>query len=133
MPALDCQCWINTHMRAIDRLKKACSMKSQRKAVELPDGSELEYFMTPLTIAERKKAQKAAKDDDPTEFALQLLVQKAKDENGGQLFTIADLPEMRLALPASVVEALMLQLLADEESEEEAEELDMKSASKAAA
>ena len=48
-------------MRAIDRLKKACSMKAQRKAVELPDGTELEYFMTPLTIAERKKAQKAAK------------------------------------------------------------------------
>ena len=120
-------------MRAIDRLKKACSMKAQRKAVELPDGSELEYFMTPLTIAERNKAQKAAKDDDPTEFALQLLVQKAKDENGGYLFTIADLPDMRLALPSSVVESLMLQLLADEESEEEEEQLDMKSPSKGSA
>lgn len=118
-------------IRAIDRLKKACSMKSQRKAVELPDGSELEFFMTPLTIAERKKAQKATKDDDPTEFAMQLLVQKAKDENGGNLFTIADLPELRLALPASVVEALALQLLADAD-EEEAEELDIKSSSKGA-
>ena len=107
-------------------------MKAQRKAVELPDGSELEYFMTPLTIAERKKAQKAAKDDDPTEFALQLLVQKAKDENGGHLFTIADLPEMRLALPSSVVESLMLQLLADS-GEEDEEQLDMKSASKGSA
>ena len=107
-------------------------MKAQRKAVELPDGTELEYFMTPLTIAERKKAQKAAKDDDPTEFALQLLVQKAKDENGGQLFTIADLPEMRLALPSSVVESLMLQLLADS-GEEDEEQLDMKSASKGSA
>lgn len=114
-------------MRAIDRLKKACSMKPQRKAVELPDGSELEFFMTPLTIAERKKAQKAAKDDDPTEFALQLLTTKAKDENGGMLFTIADLPDLRIALPSSVVEALMLQLL-DTSLEEEEEELDMKSA-----
>lgn len=119
-------------IRAIDRLKKACSMKAQRKAVELPDGSELEFFMTPLTIAERKKAQKNAKDDDPTEFALQLLVQKAKDENGGNLFTLADFPELRLALPASIVEALMLQLLADGE-EEEGEQLDMKSASKGSA
>ena len=108
-------------------------MKAQRKAVELPDGSELDFFMTPLTIAERKKAQKAAKDDDPTEFALQLLVQKAKDENGGYMFSIADLPDMRLALPSSVVESLMLQLLADEESEEEEEQLDMKSASKGSA
>ena len=119
-------------IRAIDRLKKACSMARQRKVVELPDGSQLEYFMTPLTIAERKKAQKAAKDDDPTEFALQLLVQKAKDENGGPLFTIADLPDLRIALPVNVVEALLLQLIADEEGEDEEEQLDMKSSSKAA-
>ena len=107
-------------------------MARQRKVVELPDASQLEYFMTPLTIAERKKAQKAAKDDDPTEFALQLLVQKAKDENGGPLFTIADLPDLRIALPVNVVEALMLQLL-DTSLEEEEEELDMKSSTKAAA
>ena len=101
-------------------------MKPQRKAVDLPDGSEFEYWMTPLTLAERSRAQKQAKSDDATDFALQLLVAKAADENGGRLFNVGDLAELRNALPASVVEALMLQLLQDAEPEED-EELDMKS------
>ena len=109
---------------ALERLKKSVSMKPQRKAVDLPDGSEFEYFMTPLTLAERSRAQKQAKSDDATDFALQLLVSKAIDENGGRLFNAGDLAELRNALPASVVEALMLQLLA--EGREEDEDLDPK-------
>ena len=110
---------------ALERLKKSVSMKPQRKAVDLPDGSEFEFFMTPLTLAERSRAQKQAKSDDATDFALQLLVAKATDENGGRLFNVGDLAELRNALPASVVEALMLQLLADEQEEDE--DLDPKS------
>ena len=102
---------------ALERLKKSVSMKPQRKAVDLPDGSEFEFFMTPLTLAERSRAQKQAKSDDATDFALQLLVAKATDENGGRLFNAGDLAELRNALPASVVEALMLQLLAEDQGE----------------
>ena len=104
---------------ALERLKKSVSMKPQRKAVDLPDGSEFEYWMTPLTLAERSRAQKQAKSDDATDFALQLLVAKATDENGGRLFNAGDLAELRNALPAHVVEALMLQLLADVQGEDE--------------
>ncbi len=96
-------------------------MKPQRKAAELPDGSEFEFWMTPLTLAERSRAQKQAKSDDATDFALQLLVAKATDENGEKLFNAGDLAELRNSLPASVVEALMLLLLTSEEVEEEAE------------
>jgi hypothetical protein len=106
---------------ALERLKKAVSMKPQRKAAELPDGSEFEFWMTPLTLAERSRAQKQAKSDDATDFALQLLVAKATDENGGRLFNVGDLADLRNVLPASVVEALMLQLLTSEEVEEEDE------------
>ena len=113
-------------MRALDRLKAAVDMKSARKVVELPDGSEFEFWMTPLTLAERSKAQKQAKSDDATDFALQLLVTKAVDENGQKLFAPAEVVELRNALPASVVEALMLQLLADAEPLDEEEELDPK-------
>ena len=102
-------------------------MKPQRKAVDLPDGTEFEYWMTPLTLAERSRAQKQAKSDDATDFALQLLVAKAVDENGGRLFNAGDLAELRNALPASVVEALMLQLLQDAEPEEGDEVPDPKS------
>ena len=64
--------------KALDRLKKSVSMKPARRAVELPDGSEFEFWMTPLTLAERTRAQKQAKSDDATDFALQLLVSKAQ-------------------------------------------------------
>ena len=113
--------------KALDRLKKSVSMKPQRRSVELPDGSEFEFWMTPLTLAERSKAQKQAKSDDATDFALQLLVSKAKDENGVPLFGAGEIAELRNALPASVVEALMLQLIGEQEEEEEDEDLDMKS------
>ena len=113
-------------MRALDQLKAAVSMKPQRKTIELPNGEEFEYWMTPLTLAERARAQKQVKSDDATEFALQLLVSKAKDENGQPMFAPGEVAELRNALPANVVEALMLQLLADEPKEDD-EELDMKS------
>ena len=111
--------------KALDRLKKSVSMKPARRAVELPDGSEFEFWMTPLTLAERTRAQKQAKSDDATDFALQLLVSKAKDENNRPLFNVGELAELRNELPASVVEALMLQLIG--EVEEEEEEVDLKS------
>lgn len=113
-------------MKALDRLKAAASMKPQRKAVDLGNGKEFEYWATPTTLAERARAQKNARSDDANDFAMQLLVAKAKDENGAPLFTVGDIPEMRNDLPASLVESLMLQLLTGQEDEEE-EELDMKS------
>ena len=86
--------------------------------------------MTPLTLAERTRAQKQAKSDDATDFALQLLISKAKNENGVPLFNVGEIAELRNALPASVVEALMLQLIGVDEEEEE--EFDMKSGEDAA-
>ena len=114
-------------MRALDQLKASVNMSASRKAIELPNGSEFEYWMTPLTLAERGRAQKGAKSDDATDFALQLLVNKAKDQNGQPLFAPGEVAELRNHIPASVVEALMLQLLEDSPVDEDnVEELDVK-------
>jgi hypothetical protein len=104
---------------ALEKLKKAVSMKPQRRSVELPNGTDFDFWMTPLTLAERSRAQKQAKSDDATDFALQLLVTKAKDENGMPLFNQGELADLRNMLPASVVESLMLLLISGEEEEEE--------------
>lgn len=101
-------------------------MQPARKSVDLPDGSEFEWWMTPLTMAERARAQKQAKSDDATDFALQLLINKAKDEGGAPLFAPGDAADLRNMLPLKVVEGLMLQLL--DESDEEEADFDMKSA-----
>ena len=101
-------------------------MKPQRRSIELPDGTEFEFWMTPLTLAERSRAQKQAKSDDSTDFALQLLVSKAKDENGRPMFNQGEIADLRNLLPASVVESLMLELIGEPEPGEE-EEVDFKS------
>ena len=118
-------------MRALEKLKKAVSMKPTSREVELPDGTKFEFYMTPLTLAERARAQKQAKSDDATDFALQLLVSKAKDSSGVPLFSAGEIADLRNMLPASVVEALMLQLIGESEQEED-EAVDMKSAEDAA-
>ena len=111
---------------ALERLKKSVSMQPQRKSVELPDGDDFEFFMTPLTLAQRAKAQKQAKSDDATDFALQLLAMKATDASGIKLFQSGELAELRNELPASVVDALMLQMLSEDESNNDEEEEDPK-------
>ena len=116
-------------MRAIERLKAAVHMQPEKKSVELPDGSDFEFYMTPLTLAQHKRAQKQAKSDDATDFALQLLINVARDENSAPLFTAGDLAEMRNSLPAQLVDNLMLQILGagDEDEDEEEEEVTPKS------
>lgn len=114
-------------MRALERLRAAVSMAPQRKAVTLPDGSEFEWWMSPLTLAQRAKAQRLAGSDDATAFALQLLVMVAKDENGSPLFAAGELAELRNAVPAKVVDEMLLAMLdAAGKEEEEEEEFDPK-------
>ena len=57
-------------LRAIDRLKKAANLDPVKKEVELSDGTVFEMWVTPLTMAEREKAQRRAKSDDANAFAL---------------------------------------------------------------
>ena len=74
-------------LRAIDRLRQAANLEPVKKTVELSDGSTFDMYVTPLTMAERERAQKNAKSDDANAFALQLLLSKALDENGNKLFS----------------------------------------------
>ena len=119
-------------MRAIDRLVKAVSMQAQKKVLELPDGSEFEFYMTPLTLAQRARAQKQAKSEDATDFALQLLINVARDAGNAPLFAPGDLADLRNALPAKLVDQLLLILLdaTGEEEEEEEEVVTPKSSSR---
>ena len=109
-------------MRQIDRLLAAIPMDRKRKEFWIKD-QDFSFWMTPLTIAERAKAQKQAKSDDATDFALQLLVAKAQDENGEPQYNVGDIPVLRNRLPAKKVEEMMLLLLGEtEESEEDVTE-----------
>ena len=58
-----------SNLSALDRLRKAANLEPKKKEVELSDGSIFEMYVSPLTMAERERAQKQAKSDDANAFA----------------------------------------------------------------
>ena len=103
--------------RALDRLKKAANLQPVKKVVTLSDGSEFEFYCTPLTMAERERAQKGT-GDDVNAFALQLFVQKATDENGQRLFQMGHIAELKNDVRDADLQALMLAVI-DEDSDQD--------------
>jgi hypothetical protein len=109
-------------LSAIDRLRKAANLEPAKKIVELSDGSKFEMWVSPLTMAERERAQKQAKSDDAGAFALQLLLTKACDEAGVRMFKAAEIDILKNEVKDKDLQTLMLAILTDD-----SEELDNKS------
>ena len=109
-------------MRAIDRLRKAENLQATRKEVTLSDGTVFEMWVTPLTLAEKERAQRLAKSDDANEFALRLLLTKAQDETGEKLFQIGEIDVLKNEVRDSDLQKLMLSIIQEQE-----EPLDTKS------
>lgn len=101
--------------RAIDRLRKAANLEPVKKVVVLSDGSEFEMWVTPLTAAERERAQRQAKSDDASAFALQLLLSKAMDESGTKLFSPGEIDVLKNEVKDSDLQSLMVAVLTDDE------------------
>jgi hypothetical protein len=101
-------------VRAIDRLRKAANLEPVKKSVELSDGSTFEMWVTPLTMAERERAQKQAKSDDATAFALQLLITKALDNSGTKLFSPGEIDVLKNEVKDKDLQALMLAIITDD-------------------
>ena len=117
-------------VRAIQILKDALDRKLRKRTVLLNNGIEFEFWVYRMTMAEREKAQKDAKSNDATAFALQLLVNKALDENGQRLFTPGDISVLKHECDDSDLQALMLALLQQDDPDEAP--IDMKSTRAAA-
>lgn len=108
-------------MRAIDRLRKAANFEPIRQSVTLADGDEFEFYVKPLTAAERERAQKNSKGAN--DFALQLLILKAIDENGEQLFKPGDAAVMRQEIEDEILQKMILCVLRPNGDEEEQPDL----------
>ena len=105
-----------SNLRAIDKLRKAANLEPTKKEVELSDGTIFEMYVTPLTMAERERAQRNAKSDDANAFALQLLIAKAMDENGQKLFNAGEIDVLKNEVKDSDLQALMLAILTEDQS-----------------
>ena len=112
--------------RFIDRLRKAARLEPVKKEIVLASGDEVVMWVSPLTAAERDRARKNARSDDANAFALQLLLNKARDEDGSPLFAPGDVAALRNEVRDEDLQKLMLAVLGGDDDEEE--DSDMKSA-----
>ena len=85
--------------RFIDKLTKSARLEPVKKEIVLDSGEEVVMYVTPLTAAERERAKKDARSDDPGAFALQLLIRKAKNGTGQPLFTPGDAAVLKNGSP----------------------------------
>ena len=105
-----------SNLSALDRLRKAANLEPVKKEVTLSDGSIFEMYVTPLTMAERERAQRLSKDDN-TNFPLQLLLAKAIDETGRKLFNAGEIDVLKNEVKDSDLQSLMLAVInSDEEA-----------------
>ena len=108
---------------ALSRLKKAANLTPVKRAVTLRDGTTIEMWAAPLTMAEREVAQKMPGGADANGFALNLLIMKAHDETGQRLFAAGDAAELKNEVEDADLQKLMLAIITNPEEVE----VDMKS------
>ena len=98
--------------RAVDLLKNKFGVSQLYKHdVKQDDEIILTVYWHPLTIAERESIQKKTDSDDANDFALQLMIEKAKDENGTRLFQDGDRASLRREVEASVLQEIQLAMI----------------------
>ena len=108
--------------RAIDKLKEAfCIDNRSRYIIKKENVVILEIYWKPLTIADREAIYKTlvgmnkANDTESLEYALQVIMNKAEDENGNKLFSEGDRASLRREIPITVLTDLMLKMQGVEE------------------
>ena len=121
-----------TPTRYIDRLLAIAGTDRKVYKEVTIKGQDFSFYMTPMTLAEQQSATKMAKSDDANDFALQLLVNKALDENGQKLLQVDALPLLRNSIEKAEVDKLLLALIENTEEEEVAPVTDLKSVREAA-
>ena len=103
--------------RAIDKLKQAFSIGKRSSYPIYKDGELiLTVYWTPLTIADRDvindilMASNRVQNEGSLDFALQVIINKAEDENGQKLFNEGDKVTLRREIPLGVLLELMTKM-----------------------
>ena len=108
--------------RAVDLLKNKFGVSQLYKHDVIKDNEIiLSVYWNPLTIAERESIQKKTGTDDTNDYALQMMIEKAKDKDGVKLFQDGDKASLRREIEASILEEIQLAMInagADKEVKE---------------
>ena len=98
--------------RAVDLLKNRFGVSQLYKHdVKHDDEIILTVYWHPLTIAEREAIQKKSSSEDMNDYALQMMIEKSLDKNGGRLFQDGDKASLRREIEASVLEEIQLAMV----------------------
>ena len=98
--------------RAVDLLKNRFGVSQLYKHdIKQDDEIILTVYWHPLTIAEREAIQKKTTTEDTNEYALQMMIEKSLDKDGGRLFQDGDKASLRREIEASVLEEIQLAMV----------------------
>ena len=98
--------------RAVDLLKNKFGVSQLYKHdVKKDDEIILTIYWHPLTIAEREAIQKKTTSEDPNEFALNLMIEKALDKDGVRLFQDGDKASLRREVEANILQEIQLSMI----------------------
>ena len=98
--------------RAIELLKNSFGVSQlYRHDVIKDDKIIFSVYWHPLTIAEREAIQKKSINDDNSDFALMLMIEKALDNNGNRLFQDGDKASLRREVEANVLQEIQLAMI----------------------
>jgi hypothetical protein len=97
--------------RAVDLLKNKFGVSQLYKHdVKQDDEIILTVYWHPLTIAEREAIQKKS-SDDVNDYALQMMIEKALDQDGKKIFQDGDKASLRREVEVSVLEQIQLAMI----------------------
>ena len=98
--------------RAVDLLKNKFGVSQLYKHdVKKDDEIIFTVYWHPLTIAEREAIQKKTTSEDPNEFALNLMIEKALDKDGVRLFQDGDKASLRREVEANILQEIQLSMI----------------------
>ena len=97
--------------RAVDLLKNKFGVSQLYKHdIKQDDEIILTVYWHPLTIAEREAIQKKS-SDDVNDYALQMMIEKALDEDGKRIFQDGDKASLRREIEVTILEEIQLAMI----------------------
>ena len=97
--------------RAVDLLKNKFGVsKHYKHDIKQDDEIILTVYWHPLTIAEREAIQKKS-SDDVNDYALQMMIEKALDEDGKRIFQDGDKASLRREVELTILEEIQLAMI----------------------
>ena len=98
--------------RAVDLLRNKFGVSQLYKHDVIKDGEvQLSVYWHPLTIAERESISKKTGTDDTNDYALQMMIEKALDQDGTRLFQDGDKASLRREVSASILEEIQIAMI----------------------